>query len=43
VAGGEKGFAEMASDDLVSISHRREIDARIPAKQHIDVCRYVLE
>jgi len=42
VAGGEEGFAEVASDNLFRVADGGEIDARIPAEEYIDVRRYML-
>ena len=43
VAGGEKGFAEVAGDDFLGIADRSEVDAGVPTEQYIDVRRYMLE
>lgn len=43
MTGGEKGFAEVAGHDIVCAADGGQIDAGIPAKQHIDVCRYMFE
>ena len=43
MACGEEGFAKMASDNFFGIADGGEVDAGIPAKEYIDVRRYVLE
>ncbi len=43
MSGREKGFAEMTGDDLLGLAHRSEVDAGVPAEQHIDVRRYILQ
>jgi len=43
MAGGEEAFAEVASDDFLRVADRREIHARVPALQYIDICRYILQ
>lgn len=43
VAGCEKAFAEMASDDLLGIADGGQIDAGVPPHQYIDVRRYMGE
>jgi hypothetical protein len=40
---GEEGFAEVARDDLFRGADGREVDASIPAEEHIDVRRYTME
>jgi hypothetical protein len=43
VAGGEEGFAEVASDDFFFAADGGEVDAGVPALEYIDVRRYILE
>jgi hypothetical protein len=42
VAGGEEGFAKVASDNLFRVADGGQVDAGIPAKQYIDIRRYVV-
>ena len=43
MAGEKEAFAEVAGYDLFGVADRREIDARIPAHQYIDVHQYTSE
>lgn len=41
--GGEEAFAEVAGDDCFGITDGGQIHARVPAKEYIDVRRYMFE
>jgi len=43
MASGEERFSEVTGDDFVRGADGGEVHARIPAKQKIDVCRYLIE
>lgn len=43
MAGGEKGFADVAGDDFFRFADGGEIDALVPAEQKIEVRRYLVE
>ena len=43
VAGGEEGFAEVASDDFFFAADGGEVDASVPTLEYIDVRRYMME
>jgi hypothetical protein len=43
VASGEEGLAKVAGGDLFGIPDCGEVDTGIPAKQKIDVDRYLFE
>src|SRR5216684_1177295 len=40
--GRKEGFAKVPADDLLRRADCGEVDARVPAEQHIDVRRYML-
>ena len=43
VAGSEQAFAEVAGDDFFRVADGSKVNARIPAHEYIDVCRYGLQ
>jgi len=42
-ASGKEGFTEVAADDLFWFADRGKVNAGVPAKQNIGVCRYTLQ
>jgi len=43
MSGSKERLAEMAGDNLVWLAHGGKVDAGVPTKQYIDVCRYGLQ
>lgn len=43
MAGGKEALAEVTGDDLFRVADGSEVDAGVPAKEYIDVRRYILE
>lgn len=43
MAGGKEALAEVTGDDLFRVADGSEVDAGVPAKEYIDVRRYMFE